>query len=136
MQVKHGLFLAAVFVLLSGCGESVSSSADSGIKGRTVLSPTCPVEHVGSPCPDAGVVAHIQVMSATDLSPVAETTSGSDGSFTLDLSAGDYVVVAEVSAGVPTPQTQRVPVTVQPQHFGEIVITFDSGIRGPASRPS
>jgi hypothetical protein len=134
MLMKQVLFAAAVFVLLSGCGESGSAAADSGIKGKTVLSPTCPVEHPDRSCPEAGIVAQIEVRRATDSSTVAETTSGADGSFTLDLPAGDYVVVAEVSGGVPTPQTQRVPVTVQPQRFGEIVITFDSGIRGPASR--
>ena len=75
------------------------------------------------------MVARIEVTSASDSSSVAETTSAPDGSFSLELPAGNYVIVAETAEELPTARIQRLPVTVQSERFQEMVIVFDSGLR-------
>ena len=135
--MMYVLVAGALVALLSGCGASSGSggsgdsSAGTGITGRTVLHPSCPMEQLGSPCSDAGIVARIEVKSASDSSTVAETTSAADGSFSLDLPAGNYLVVAATAQELPTAQTQQISVTVHAKRISEIVIAFDSGLRRP-----
>ncbi len=139
IRMKHLLLAGALVALLSGCGASNGtgdSPAGTGIKGRTVFHPTCPVEQLDSPCLDAGIAARIKVLSAIDSSTVAETTSAADGSFSLDLPAGSYLVIAEAAQELPTVQTQQISVTVTPDHINEIVIAFDSGLRDRGASPA
>jgi len=121
--------LALVAVMLVGCARQASAPpADSGITGVVTLGPMCPVERVGSPCPDRPLQAEIQVKRGGDV--VQTVRSDASGHFTVNLPPGDYVLVGmPPTPGSPLPLAKSVDVTVRPHQFTQVTIGFDSGIR-------
>jgi hypothetical protein len=120
-----------VLLLLTACasdgGDEAASS--SGVRGQVLLGPTCPVEQEGSPCPDEPV-GGVEVRALTDREAIAQTTSGEDGRFELELPPGRYTLEAVVAAdGGPGMFAKPVAVTVTGGTFVEVVVPVDSGIR-------
>ena len=71
-MVRWALAAVVAGAVLSGCGSAqhtagTDSSGDptapltSGIRGRAVATPGCPVQQVDHPCPPVAVVAHIEI---------------------------------------------------------------------------
>jgi hypothetical protein len=122
--------LALVALALGACspaGASPSpSTLDSGIRGNVLLGPTCPVEIVGqSPC--VTPYSAVLVITDSDDREVARTTAAVDGTFSIPLPPGEYVILPQ--AGNPFPQASPVDVTVVPGQFAEVQINYDTGIR-------
>jgi hypothetical protein len=122
--------IALIFAMAAACSPGgaspTASTVDSGISGRVLLGPTCPVEQAGqSPC----VTPYSAVLVVTDAEDreVARTTAAQDGTFRIALAPGDYVVVPQ--PGDPFPQAQPLDVTVVPGSFADIEINYDTGIR-------
>ena len=122
--------LALSLVLVAGavasCGGDGAGDGTSGIRGRALSGPNCPVEVEGSPCPDLpweGTV--IAIDTETDEEFPVQTDA--DGRFELPLEPGSYEVsiVSESSPPFAKPQT----VTVDPGSFTEVVVSVDTGIR-------
>lgn len=113
--------LSLFLVVIVACAKGPAASTDSGIRGRALLGPTCPVEHAESPCPDRPFAAEIEVLQGGDL--VTTVTSGQDGRFSVSLPPGDYVL----QGGPPT--AKPVAVTVHAHEFSQVDVLFDSGIR-------
>jgi hypothetical protein len=136
-----GALLGAVLTgtLLSGCGSpspaqdrsTSPGAADSGIHGRTVAAPGCPIQPADGPCPEHPTAAHVVVTVAGSKDVVESLDSGTDGTFDVDLAPGRYSLKATADPGGATPQTRVRSVTVTPDHYTRLVITFDSGIRVP-----
>ncbi len=121
--------IAMTALLLAGCGPSAASAPpNTGIRGIVTLGPTCPVEQVGQPPCVEPLAATLAVTSAEDGSVVAKVNSGADGTFTVDVPPGDYVVVPE-PGGDPLPLGQPVEVTVVAGAYTEIEVAYDTGIR-------
>jgi hypothetical protein len=120
-------FLATlVAAALVGCGTQGAGDGTSGIRGRALAGPQCPVEVQGSPCPDLpweGTV--VATHEGSGRAFTARTDA--DGHFELSLSPGTYVVaiLSEVSPPSARPQT----VVVEADAFTEIVVSVDTGIR-------
>jgi hypothetical protein len=91
------------------------------------IGPQCPVEQMGSPCPDAPYAALITVTAHGD--DVAEGTSGSDGRFRIDLEPGTYTVVAGSPDGRGIAIGTPVDVVVREDAFAHVDLSVDSGIR-------
>jgi hypothetical protein len=122
--------LVAVYllVLLSGCDKaSVTGGGDSGVEGRVLVGPTCPVEQAGSPCPDRPLATDLEIVRGSDV--VATVRSGSDGRFRIELEPGRYTIRPGESATGGLPRGTPVGVTVSPHSFASVTVTFDSGIR-------
>lgn len=119
-----------VLLLFTACasdgGDEAASS--SGVRGQVLLGPTCPVVQEGSPCPDEPV-GGVEVRALTDGETIAETTSGEDGRFELELPPGLYTLEAVVDPGGPGMFAKPVAVTVTAGAFVEVVVPVDSGIR-------
>ena len=122
--------LLLVFLLLTACasddGDEAASS--SGVRGQVLLGPTCPVVQEGSPCPDEPV-GGVEVRALTDGEAIAQTTSGEDGRFELELPPGRYTLEAVVDPDGPGMSAKPVAVTVTADAFVEVVVPVDSGIR-------
>ncbi|MBA2560249.1 MAG: hypothetical protein H0V07_10275 [Propionibacteriales bacterium] len=144
--MSRSCIAAVMAVVLIGCGSATPRSAasrassdqpqtaaTSGLRGRTAMAPGCPLEQLGRPCRSLAVSAHIEVRKPGGSSVVGQVDSDADGSFTIDLPAGRYTVTASVDHGVPSPQTTRLSATVSTNRYTPVLLTFDSGIRGPAS---
>jgi hypothetical protein len=116
------LCLLAAVMLLSACGGSSSGSSGSGIRGRAVISPACPVE----PCTVAEPPYEGPFVVRKGDNVIATVKTGADGRFELRLGSGEYVLESE-SAGLPL--LKPVDVTVQAHEFTNVTLVFDSGIR-------
>ena len=115
-----------VALALAACGGEGEGDATSGIRGRALAGPQCPVEIEGSPCPDVpfeGTVIATDV--ATGDAATAETNA--EGRFELELPPGTYEVsiVSESAPPFAKPQT----VEVESGAFTAIVVAVDTGIR-------
>jgi hypothetical protein len=129
--------LGAVFLvlliasLLGSCGDQpLAGEGSSGITGRAVLGPTCPVEREDTPCPDrpyAGARLRITERGTGDVA--ATVMAEDDGRFRVPLAPGEYVVDAEPTEGRPLPFAKPVDVTVRPGEFTHVTMSFESGIR-------
>lgn len=119
-----------VLLLLTACasdgGDEATSS--SGVLGQVLLGPTCPIVQEGSPCPDEPVEG-VEVRALTDGEAIAQTTSGEDGRFELELPPGRYTLEAVVGPDGPGMFAKPVAVTVTAGAFVEVIVPVDSGIR-------
>jgi hypothetical protein len=116
-------------LLLAGCARA-GGAADSGIEGRVLLGPKCPVITEESPCPDEPVAAEVIAMRLEDRETFS-VRSGSDGRFRLALPPGDYEVQALVTAGAMF--AKPVNVTVTAGEFVHVDVPLDTGIREPVA---
>jgi Carboxypeptidase regulatory-like domain len=120
--------LVLVVPLAAGCASSSNGAAGGaqGIRGTVVLGPMCPVERVESPCPDRPMAATV-VVSVGSGRRVASVRSGSDGSFSVPLAAGRYVLTATGAGAMRF--AKPVEVTVRAGTWTRAVVQVDSGIR-------
>jgi len=117
--VRPGLLAIGVVVLVvSGCQSAPADAVR--IDGRVSLGPVCPVEREDSPCPTPpGAFAGGEAV-ATNGSDEVRAPVGSDGTFRLDLPAGQWQVSATLGMSC-------TPVTVSAS--GDALIECDTGIR-------
>ncbi len=123
--------------LLSEGGDAVPPEAlpsqfgagGTGISGRAIAGPTCPVEQPGDPaCVPRRVAGAIIVVSDASGAEVGTMTTLPDGSFAFALPAGEYVVQGrgvDGLIGTPSP----VSVTVPAGSLVNVELTYDTGIR-------
>jgi hypothetical protein len=123
--MKRALILAVV--VLAGCARA-GGGVDSGIEGRVLLGPQCPVVSEASPCPDKPVATEVIVVTRGG-EEVARGRSGSDGRFRIAIEPGNYVVTALVAANAMF--AKPVDVTVAPGEFVQVNVPLDTGIREP-----
>ena len=132
MRAGLPLALTAAVLTMVACGDrGPAAEPDSGVTGVVHLGPQCPVESVTAPCDDepAGGVAVIvseQVPGDAYVAgkEVARTTTDADGSFTLRLAPGEYVVTAE--AGM---SCELMDARVPRGAYAEVDVPCDTGIR-------
>lgn len=121
--------LCLLALILASCanGSPASPTPGSGVRGTVTYGPLCPVEQVGSPCPDRPWQGKVQGR-LPDGTLVREVTTEPNGSFTLSLDPGTYdVVAATPEDGMTNAKAQRV--TVTDGTFVTITMQVDSGIR-------
>jgi hypothetical protein len=112
----------------------------TGVEGRIIAGPTCPI--VTPNCPPAKPAqANVRIETAPETRGsgagqlVQSVTSGSNGAFSANLAAGDYIVAA-------TPATsgsllgRSVRVHVEAGVVTQITLALDTGIRGPTGPPA
>ena len=119
-----------VLLTLAACGTSaVGGGPVSGVAGKVLISPQCPVEHAGSPCPDTPVAAEVQVLPAGSDELVTSSASGANGRFRIDLEPGSYDLLPIVSGAGGLPYGTRMHVTVEAGEHRRVTLSLDSGIR-------
>jgi hypothetical protein len=118
--------LVLVAVAVASCGGAGSGDGTSGIRGRALAGPQCPVEVQGSPCPP---VPWEGTVVATDVDGSAEYTveTDADGRFELPLEPGTYEISIVSDSSPPFAKPQSV--TVEPGSFAEVTVSVDTGIR-------
>jgi hypothetical protein len=115
-----------VALALAACGGEGEGDATSGIRGRALAGPQCPVEIQGSPCPD---VPFQGTVIATDVATGDASTveTDTDGRFELALPPGTYEV--SIVSESPPPFAKPQTVEVEPGAFATITVAVDTGIR-------
>jgi Carboxypeptidase regulatory-like domain len=122
----HRFVPVLVALALAACGGEGEGDSTSGIRGRALAGPQCPVEIQGSPCPDLpfeGTV--IATHTATGEASTVETDA--DGRFELALPPGTYEVSIVTESRPPFAKPQTVEVT--PGDYTTITVAVDTGIR-------
>ena len=116
-----------VLVALASCAREPGAGASpSGVRGRVIRTPTCPVETEASPCPPESVAATVVIEG--EAGRVRRVETRPDGTFRVGLPPGRYLVRAAPPAGsalVPVPQ----PVTVEAGSMAHVTLILDTRIR-------
>jgi hypothetical protein len=119
-----------ILLAFASCAISAEGRGPaSGVAGRVLLGPQCPVLQAGSPCPDKPVAAEVQVFKSGSDELVKSTDSGQDGRFRIDLEPGSYELLPVVSESGGLPYGKRVLVVVESGKYNRVTLSLDSGIR-------
>jgi len=121
------MVVVALALALAACAKGPAAPSDSGVQGQALLGPQCPVETVESPCPDKPIEADIKILQNGD--EVTTVHSGSDGSFSVALAPGDYVLLGVTGGDSHYPSAKPVNVTVRAHDLPQANVMFDTGIR-------
>jgi len=101
----------------------------SGIEGSVTIGPTCPAIRDNEPCENAPYEATLIIKTAGTGREVATVDSGADGTFSVELPPGDYIVEPDSGNQFVPPYADEQLVTVHEGEFTVIEIVYDSGIR-------
>ena len=124
--MKRRAIALAALTLAAGCAHRSAPGASSGIEGRATAGPTCPVERVGSPCPEQTVAGAV-VSVLRDGHEVTRFTTRADGSFRVALDPGTYEL--DPTSGRPFPIGGPVSVVVRAGSYTHVDLHYDTGIR-------
>jgi len=120
--------LFGVLIMAGTLGASPASVCDSGIQGRVILGPLCPVERPGMVC-SRPLSATLRVNRA-DGAFVATVRSDAQGRFALGVPVGSYTVLPQqLRPNSSLPYGRSVTVKVEAHAFTWIDIYYDTGIR-------
>lgn len=125
-RIALALVLVALAVVACGADAEGSGDGTSGIRGRAVSGPQCPVEVAGSPCPDRPYEGTV-VATEADTGDAFTVETDAEGRFELPLAPGTYQVSIEAES--PPPFAKPQTVTVEHDAFTQITVTVDTGIR-------
>jgi hypothetical protein len=129
--VVRVLALVGTLVVLGGCAEATEPGGlGSGIRGRVVAAPSCPVETAGSPCPHKGVQTQVNIES-TDGERLFSVPTEPDGSFRAQVPPGDYLLSARPPPGDPTLVPRPSSVRVEPEVYAQVTLILDTRLREP-----
>jgi len=123
---SFAVIVSVVALGFSGQIAGARQALDSGVKGKVLYGPTCPVQRVGETCVRP-YRAKFRVLNQSTRAVVATTRSGADGRFTVRVAPGRYVIQPVSVHRYPRASSQRV--RVRPHRFARVTILFDSGIR-------
>jgi hypothetical protein len=129
------LVALSALLVLPACAEGVDrggeSSTRSGVEGRALAGPTCPVEIESSPCPARPVQTTVRVLAASPGNAAVTTfRTEKDGTFRVPLEPGDYLLVPEIE-GTGALSARPTTVTVPADGFAQVDVFLDTGIRAP-----
>jgi hypothetical protein len=128
--MKSTLIWMLLPLVLASCTPSAEGRGPrSGVSGRVLIGPQCPVEQANSPCPDKPVAAEVRVLAAGSEDVVATTRSDENGRFGIDLEPGSYDLLPVVSESGGLPYGERVAVVVDSGRYTRVTLSLDSGIR-------
>ena len=130
-------WVAAMVVagLLSGCGVtrasadpsgSVSSHLDSGLSGRVLIGPACPVAGAGQTC-FRPYKATIVIRAAGSGRLVAKVRSSANGRFRIALAPAKYRLIPQT--GRPYPRASAQTATVRRHRYTSVVFYYAEGPR-------
>ena len=120
--------LFSVLAIAGILGAAPASICESGVAGRVILGPLCPVERPGMVC-SRPLAATLRVNRA-DGSFVADVRSDAQGRFALGVKQGSYTVVPlQLHANSSLPYGRSVTVKVAAHAFSWIDVYYDTGIR-------
>jgi hypothetical protein len=124
--VKRSALLLVVLLLAACRDGAIGGDGASGVRGRVLAGPQCPVEMAESPCPDLPWEGTV-VATETESGETFTASTDADGRFELPLAPGNYEVTIDAASTPPTAEPQTV--TVEEGSFTEIDVFVDTGIR-------
>jgi hypothetical protein len=123
---RFGAIAAALAVAVAVWAAQAPASLRSGVRGRVLFGPTCPVERVGQSC-TRPYQAWLAIRREPRRSLVTRVLSSTDGYFSVGLAPGRYLLVPQ--AGHPFPIGLPQTFTVAAGRYTRVTVHLDSGIR-------
>jgi hypothetical protein len=105
---------------------TVVPATATGLSGVVLRGPIMPVCNAIDPC-DAAFSSGFQLKK--DGVAIGAFRSDTDGCFAVQVPSGNYVVVPDADAPILSPESQMQSVTVGPDGWTQVELTFDTGIR-------
>jgi hypothetical protein len=105
---------------------TVVPATATGLSGVVLRGPIMPVCNATDPC-DATFSSGFQLKK--DGVATGAFRSDTDGCFAVQVPSGNYVVVPDADAPILSPESQMQSVTVGPDGWTQVELTFDTGIR-------
>jgi hypothetical protein len=131
--MRRACVVSFALVGLVACGSASGQAPASGLSGRVLAAPSCPVERLpplpGCAARPLAVSLSIRRLGAAN-AQARSVRSASDGRFHIRLPAGTYTVRALRLGGRVFPRPPApLRVRVHPGRFTAITISYDTGIR-------
>jgi hypothetical protein len=129
--MRRTLVLVLMTLAAVACAERGGPGASrSGIAGRVIAFPTCPVMTEASPCPRKGVQTVVGIESVNGERMISVRTEA-DGSFRVDLEPGDYLLGAQPPPSGPHLVPRPASAEVQPGTYVRVTVILDTRLREP-----
>ena len=123
------ILLALIVLLTLACGLFATPvPTDSGITGKVLLGPICPVMIEGQECPDQPYQTTITIISL-DGRKITQFRTDEDGNFNVPLAPGEYILHPETPDNTPLPFADEQRFAVMPGEYTRLTVQYDSGIR-------
>ncbi len=119
-------FVIGILILLLATCSIKPTSVTSGVEGKVLIGPNCPVVQQGQECPDKPYQATITI-NDSDNRMVAQVHTDAEGRFKIPLEPGEYILHPESPNVMPFAKEQTF--TVETGKFTQLTVTYDSGIR-------
>lgn len=103
------------------------NNIQSGIYGKAILGPTCPVQKEGEVCsqPYQGVIV---VKNSDRTKEITQFMTNADGTFRVVLPPGQYYLSQDPKTRFPKFLKEQL-IAVEPDKFTEVNLSLDTGIR-------
>jgi hypothetical protein len=126
-NILKNLGVSSLILALVAC-DTPSAIVDnsSGIEGRSMSGPLCPVQSVELPCPDRPYPTTLLVRSSGGVETTV--TTNEQGEFRQNLIPGEYQVIPKNPATL-FPRASEQKIAVQKGQFTTVNVTYDTGIR-------
>jgi hypothetical protein len=122
-----GWVCLAAGVMLAGC-RLAAPDTDSGVRGRVLVGPSCPVVQAGETCPDLPYPASLDVVNPVG-KLVARLEADERGEFAISLPEGTYTLAASAADDTRLPWAEPLEIVVRSGAWTEVTVRMDSGIR-------
>lgn len=128
-----GLISITGLIFISGC-EKKSYKGTGFLEGKISIGPICPVETI-PPDPNCLPTAEtykaypVSVWTADGKRKIAQINPKLDGSYDLELTAGNYLVILEKNQGGPGGSNLPVEISINSGDNTVLNINIDTGIR-------
>ena len=124
----------AILSQLSGVatGHAQDDQAETGtLQGQVLIGPVCPLARPNPPpgCEDQPYQATVSVQTPDGAQELCRFDTDEQGQFSIDLAAGDYLLVPVTPPGRILPRGQPQVVTVVAGQITLVELHFDSGLR-------
>jgi len=120
--------LFSVMAMAAMLGLAPAGACESGIAGRVILGPLCPVERPGMVC-SRPLAATLRI-NRRDGSFVADVHSDAQGRFAVGVAQGSYTILPlRLHPNDSLPYGRTVTVNVAAHAFTWIDVYYDTGIR-------
>ena len=119
-------FLSNQNIITPGSSQTQDANISSGIMGKILLGPQCPVVSEDQDCEDKPYQTSV-IVKTIDGRKVTEFSSGLSGQFKVKLVPGRYWLEAADQSKFP--HLDLTPIDVEANKFKEITLHFDTGIR-------
>ena len=123
--MKLQLITSVLILVLAACSVNPTPT-DSGVEGKVLIGPNCPVVQQGQECPDQPYQATL-VVNNSNGREIAKVQTDENGYFKIPLEPGEYILHPESPNVMPYAAEQTF--VVEAGKFTQVTVNYDSGIR-------